>query len=86
MAFKGESDDTRSSLSYKLKRLLRFRAKSVLCTDPFVANDPNLEPLETVLDQSDVLIVGAPHEMYSHLDTPKPIIDIWNVRQLGVKV
>ena len=26
MAFKAESDDTRSSLSYKLKRLLRFRA------------------------------------------------------------
>ncbi len=30
MAFKAESDDTRSSLSYKLKRLLRFRAARVL--------------------------------------------------------
>ena len=36
MAFKGESDDIRSSLSYKLKRLLRFKADRVLCTDPFV--------------------------------------------------
>ena len=35
MAFKAESDDTRSSLSYKLKRLLRFRAARVLCTDPY---------------------------------------------------
>ena len=86
MAFKGESDDTRSSLSYKLKRLLRFRAKNVLCTDPFVADDPNLDPLETVIDQSDVLIVGAPHEVYRSLGTSKPIIDIWNVRQMGVKV
>ena len=86
MAFKGESDDTRSSLSYKLKRLLRFRAKNVLCTDPFVKEDPNLDPLEAVIDQSDVLIVGAPHEMYRSIDTSKPIIDIWNVRQMGVKV
>ncbi len=36
MAFKGESDDNRSSLSYKLKRVLRVRAASVLTTDPYV--------------------------------------------------
>ena len=29
MAFKAGSDDPRSSLSYKLKRTLRFRAKRV---------------------------------------------------------
>ena len=40
MAFKGESDDIRSSLSYKLKRLLRFKAARVLCTDPFVTRRP----------------------------------------------
>ena len=28
MAFKAESDDVRSSLSYKLKRLLKFKAKT----------------------------------------------------------
>ena len=39
MAFKAESDDTRSSLSYKLKRLLRFRAARVLCTDPYAQHD-----------------------------------------------
>ncbi|GBL21472.1 hypothetical protein EMGBS4_15320 [Acidimicrobiaceae bacterium] len=37
MAFKAESDDIRSSLSYKLKRILRFKAEAVyvlirLCT------------------------------------------------------
>jgi UDP-N-acetyl-D-mannosaminuronic acid dehydrogenase len=31
MAFKGGSDDTRSSLSYKLKRLLAFKAAKVIC-------------------------------------------------------
>ena len=43
MAFKAESDDTRSSLSYKLKRLLKFRAAHVLCTDPYAHTD-NLCP------------------------------------------
>src|SRR5205085_9968229 len=32
MAFKAESDDIRSSLSYKLKRILRFKAAAVLTT------------------------------------------------------
>ncbi len=49
MAFKGESDDIRSSLTYKLKRILRFSAAEVLCTDPYVTVDPDLEPLEEVL-------------------------------------
>src|SRR4029077_2414693 len=34
MAFKGSSDDIRSSLSYKLKRVLEFKADTVLCADP----------------------------------------------------
>ena len=49
MAFKAESDDTRSSLSYKLKRLLRFRAARVLCTDPYAQHDQDLWPLDDVL-------------------------------------
>ena len=28
MSFKAESDDIRSSLSYKLKRILRFKARA----------------------------------------------------------
>ena len=39
MAFKGESDDIRSSLSYKLKRILEFRAGRVITTDPYVTVD-----------------------------------------------
>src|SRR5207244_7606341 len=42
MAFKGESDDIRSSLSYKLRRILRFKADRVICTDPYVSVDPTL--------------------------------------------
>jgi UDP-N-acetyl-D-mannosaminuronic acid dehydrogenase len=86
MAFKSESDDTRSSLSYKLKRVLRFRARDVLCTDPYVTDDASLLPLDDVLDRADVLVIGAPHAAYRDLATDKPVIDIWNLRQQGVLV
>ena len=34
MAFKSESDDTRASLSYKLRKLLSWSGARVVCTDP----------------------------------------------------
>ena len=39
MAFKAESDDTRASLSFKLRKLLAWAGARVLCTDPFVVDD-----------------------------------------------
>jgi len=88
MAFKGESDDIRSSLSYKLKRILSFKAGAVLTTDPYVpaAADANLLPLEEVLERSDLLVVAAPHPQYRGLITDKPVADIWNVLGHGVRV
>jgi UDP-N-acetyl-D-mannosaminuronic acid dehydrogenase len=78
-AFKGESDDIRSSLSYKLKKILEFKTKSVFMTDPYVTADPKLVSLEQTLAKSDVLIIGAPHNIYRDLITSKPVIDIWNL-------
>jgi len=86
MAFKGESDDIRSSLSYKLKRILRYRAKDVLGTDPYVHDDPDLTSLDEVLERADLLIIGAPHRVYADIETDKPIVDIWNLRGNGVRV
>jgi UDP-N-acetyl-D-mannosaminuronic acid dehydrogenase len=86
MAFKAESDDIRSSLSYKLRRLLRFKAERVLCTDPYVTDDPGLAPLEQVVEQSDLLLIGAPHKVYADLDVDTPIVDIWNLLGQGVLV
>lgn len=86
MAFKAESDDTRSSLSYKLKRILGFEAKSVLTTDPYVVSDPNLLPLDEVLERSDMIIVGAPHDEYRSLTIDKPVADVWNILSSGVRV
>ncbi|MGI8666310.1 MAG: nucleotide sugar dehydrogenase [Jatrophihabitans sp.] len=86
MAFKGESDDIRSSLSYKLKRILEFRAKQVLCTDPYVTVDANLRPLEDVLANCDLLIIGAPHKEYRSLRPDVPVADVWNLLGQGTVV
>jgi UDP-N-acetyl-D-mannosaminuronic acid dehydrogenase len=81
-SFKAGSDDIRSSLAYKLKRILSFKARQVLMTDPYVTTDPNLVPLEQVLEEADVLIVATPHADYRAIVTDKPVADVWNV--LGV--
>jgi UDP-N-acetyl-D-mannosaminuronic acid dehydrogenase len=86
MAFKAGSDDIRSSLSYKLKRILEFKAAAVLCTDPYVSVDPRLLPLEEVIARSDLLVVGAPHPDYQGLTLDKPAADIWNVLGNGVRI
>jgi UDP-N-acetyl-D-mannosaminuronic acid dehydrogenase len=86
MAFKGESDDIRSSLSYKLKRILEFRAGDVLCTDPYVSVDGTLVPLDRVLAECDLLVIGAPHRAYRDLVTDLPVVDVWNLLGQGSQV
>ena len=88
MAFKAESDDIRSSLSYKLKRILRFKAREVLCTDPYVTptTDPTLVPLDEVLAKADILVIGAPHPEYRDLQTGLPVKDVWGITGRGVRL
>ena len=78
MAFKGDSDDSRSSLSYKLKKLLQVEARGVLCTDPFIS-DARFVPLEQAVAEADVIILGAPHSAYRGLQFPegKRVVDVW---------
>jgi UDP-N-acetyl-D-mannosaminuronic acid dehydrogenase len=78
MAFKAEIDDTRASLSYKLKRSLEMLAREVLTTDPFVTTDPALLPFEQVVARSDILILCTPHSVYAGADLKgKPVVDVW---------
>jgi UDP-N-acetyl-D-mannosaminuronic acid dehydrogenase len=86
MAFKGGSDDTRSSLSYVLKRLLETTARRVVTHDPHVTSDPDLVDLDTVLRDADLLVIGAPHAMYRDLEVSVPVVDVWNLRDQGVQV
>jgi len=66
-----------------LKKILQFKAMKVLTSDPYVAIDSQLVPEEILLKQADIIIIGAPHLRYQNLETDKPIIDIWNIRNAG---
>jgi UDP-N-acetyl-D-mannosaminuronic acid dehydrogenase len=86
MAFKAESDDIRASLSYKFKKVLMSQAKAVLTTDPFVSLsvDPELKPLETVIAESDLMILCAPHAAYKTAGfAGKPVFDVWGHVETG---
>ena len=79
MAFKGESDDPRASLSYKLRKLAAFKGARVMCTDPFI-HDPSFETVEKVVADSDVLVIAAPHRAYRDLDLGgRDVVDIWGI-------
>jgi UDP-N-acetyl-D-mannosaminuronic acid dehydrogenase len=81
MAFKANIDDTRASLSYKLKKALLLRCRAVVTADPHVTTDAELLPTDEVVRQSDLLILCAPHREFRTLDLQgKPLIDIWGVR------
>jgi UDP-N-acetyl-D-mannosaminuronic acid dehydrogenase len=86
MAFKGGSDDKRSSLAYKLKKTLKFSSRKVLTSDPFVKNDKELVSQEELLSDSDLVIIGAPHSNYRELEIAVPVVDIWNLRNNGSNI
>ncbi|MGA2584313.1 MAG: nucleotide sugar dehydrogenase [Tepidisphaeraceae bacterium] len=81
MAFKGESDDPRDSLSYKLKKLLMLDCGKVLCSDPYV-RDATLVPQAQVLAESDLIFIGTPHKPYRQLKIPADrLVDVWDCVQ-----
>jgi UDP-N-acetyl-D-mannosaminuronic acid dehydrogenase len=86
MAFKGESDDPRTSLSYKLRKLAAFKGAEVLCSDPYVA-DPKLVSTEEVMGRAEIVIIGAPHQRYRDLDySGKELVDVWSMTERGITV
>jgi UDP-N-acetyl-D-mannosaminuronic acid dehydrogenase len=86
MAFKAESDDPRTSLSYKLKRLAAFKGARVLCADPYI-RDADLKPLEQVLAEAEILIIAAPHEAYRHLAlNGHEVVDVWDCLGQGIRL
>lgn len=80
MAFKADCDDTRESLSYKLKHLLEVYAKEVLCSDP-LAKDPSLVSLNEAIERADIIVIGVPHSAYRELRLPvgKHVVDVWGL-------
>lgn len=75
MAFKPNSDDTRESLSYKLRKVLEIHGAEVLDTDVY---QPTADKLEWILQTADGFILGVPHNEYLTLDLRnKPFVDCW---------
>lgn len=83
MAFKGDSDDTRSSLAFKLRRVLQFNCREVLCSDRHV-NDDRLIPEDDMLARADIVVIGTPHREYHDLKFKQPVVDVWNLTGNGV--
>ncbi|MEE6176558.1 nucleotide sugar dehydrogenase [Mycobacterium sp. 050134] len=84
MTFKADCDDTRDSLSFKLRHLLMLEAKKVMLHDPFLEG-PDYFALDAVLGRADVLVVGVPHSIYRGLQVPqgKIVEDVWGCLDLS---
>ena len=79
-------DDPRASLSYKLRKLLQWAGARVVCTDPYVTDD-RLTTLDCVLEESDILVLGAPHKAYSALPIGgRDVVDIWGALGEGIRL
>ena len=80
MAFKANIDDTRDSLSFKLKKLLNFEGAIVNCSDEFV-QDPKFISKEELINTCNILIIGVPHDAYKKIKFPNSVIlfDIWSI-------
>ncbi|HAJ26710.1 MAG TPA: nucleotide sugar dehydrogenase [Syntrophus sp. (in: bacteria)] len=80
MAFKAESDDIRDSLSYKLGKILRFMGATIHYSDEYV-KDTTFISKEELVRQSDIVIIGVPHNAYKTFLFPDAVevIDMWNM-------
>lgn len=75
MAFKPDNDDTRESLSYKIKKILEARMATVLETDVY---QPTHSKLPAILETAEAFILGVPHSEYRSLNLGrKPCVDCW---------
>ena len=75
MTFKANCDDTRESLSFKIKKLLEFKMAHVLTHDPYI---PSSIPIEEVLEKAEGIILGTPHKEYKDIMPKIPFVDCWD--------
>jgi UDP-N-acetyl-D-mannosaminuronic acid dehydrogenase len=83
MSFKGNIDDTRNSVSFKLKKQLELRGYDVRCLDPHVPEYSDWSVIEGV----DALVLMTPHkefaDLYRIMELAKNpdalVVDIWGL-------
>jgi UDP-N-acetyl-D-mannosaminuronic acid dehydrogenase len=86
MSFKSDHDDSRESLSYKIKKVLEFHAKMVLCSDPYII-DEHLVSIEKVMTECQVIIIASPHSVYKTLNFDgQKVVDLWNLLGNGALI
>ena len=78
MTFKQDVDDFRSSLSFRLRRILIGKAKKVLCSDPLLTKSYFVGRVE-LIENSDIIIIATPHKEYSEMIFDQPVVDIWRI-------
>lgn len=76
MTFKANNDDTRESLSFKLKKLLEIEMAYVIESDPYLKDSV---PLQQALQDADGIILGVPHDEYLELQIKVPFVDCWGI-------
>ena len=80
MAFKANIDDTRDSLAFRFKKILKYKDMNLLCSDYLVKNQENLVNHNVLVKKSDIIIICAPHNKYKNLNfRGKKVFDIWNI-------
>ncbi|MBR2905093.1 MAG: nucleotide sugar dehydrogenase, partial [Lentisphaeria bacterium] len=70
------NDDTRESLSFKIKKLLEQKMAFVLPSDPYLKDTL---PLEKALEEAEGIIIGTPHNAYKDLSLKVPFADCWGI-------
>jgi UDP-N-acetyl-D-mannosaminuronic acid dehydrogenase len=81
LAFKGDTDDERDSLSHKLIRLLERELADVAVHDPVVPSPT--APFEDAVRDADAVVVATNHSEFDGLASTLPghvlVVDPWNV-------
>lgn len=78
MAFKADVDDTRDSLSFRLKKILEFRGAQVVCSDEY-CHDDSWFTAEQVIEKAETIIVAVPHKAYAKLNfTDKHVFHVFS--------
>ena len=80
LAFKGETDDIRDSLAIKLLNKLKKLKLKILTSDEYFKNENNISKKQ-LINNSNIIIIGAPHNSYKKIKITKSkkLIDIWNI-------
>jgi UDP-N-acetyl-D-mannosaminuronic acid dehydrogenase len=69
-----------------LRKLLSWAGARVLATDPYVVDD-RFVTQECVIEESDILILGAPHKAYRGLQLGgKDVVDVWGAMGSGIRL